>query len=132
MPEGRTPRRAATARPSLEQTQVREQPALCIRQHHTASPAAPAGTTPPRGRNRSPPRPDIHPGDLPSAVHIALITDDYDDLGLDFAPAEANHGSARADAGRGPGPAPMGGARLCGLVKAGNPAGQKRFAANDQ
>jgi hypothetical protein len=26
----------------------------------------------------------------------------------------------------------VGGARLRGLVKAGNPAGQKRFAANDQ
>jgi hypothetical protein len=26
----------------------------------------------------------------------------------------------------------VGGARLCGPVKAGNPAGHKRFAANDQ
>jgi hypothetical protein len=29
-------------------------------------------------------------------------------------------------------PSRLGSARLCGLVKAGKPAGQKRFAANDQ
>ncbi|MGW1273033.1 hypothetical protein [Streptomyces sp. NPDC002491] len=71
---------------------MREQPALWSGSNTPLHLRPRSATTPPRGRNRPPPGPDIHPGDLPSAVHIALITDDYDHLGLDFAPAEHNHG----------------------------------------